>query len=166
MSQVARETAVFKWSSAIGPLSVVWPLGANRLTAIRLPNEWPPVTPAPTLVDPPPAWVRQVVAAIDAELAGQPPRALPAALDLAALTPFRRRVSDYVRSIPRGETRTYQQVAAAIGSPAAARAVGQVMARNPFPLLIPCHRVTAAHGLGGFGGGLPLKEQLLARERG
>ena len=82
-------------------------------------------------------------------------------------TRFARRVVEACRAIPPGATRTYGQLAAAAGSPAAARAVGQVMARNPVPILVPCHRVLGAAGaLGGFslGTGLLLKRRLLDLE--
>ena len=70
------------------------------------------------------------------------------------------------RRVPRGAFTTYGQLAAMCGSPRAARAVGGVMARNPWPLLYPCHRVQASDlGLGGFGPGLPLKQTLLTLER-
>lgn len=80
-------------------------------------------------------------------------------------TPFQRRVWAATRAIPYGEVRGYGWIAAHIGAPGAARAVGQALARNPLPLLIPCHRVVAAGGkLGGFTGGLPLKRKLLQLE--
>lgn len=86
-------------------------------------------------------------------------------LDLAGLPAFRVRVMQACRSIPPGETRTYAWLAEAAGSPAACRAAGNTMARNPVPLLVPCHRVLrTGGGLGGFGGGLPLKSRLLAHE--
>jgi methylated-DNA-[protein]-cysteine S-methyltransferase len=67
--------------------------------------------------------------------------------------------------IPFGETRSYGEVADALGSPGAARAVGSANARNVLPLVVPCHRVVAADGtLGGFNGGLHLKERLLEHE--
>ena len=85
-------------------------------------------------------------------------------LDLRA-TPFQRRVYDELLRIPYGETRSYADVARAIGKPQAVRAVGAANGANPIPLVIPCHRVIASDGhLGGFGGGLPLKKQLLAME--
>ena len=68
--------------------------------------------------------------------------------------------------IPFGETRSYGEVADALGRPGAARAVGSANARNVLPLVVPCHRVIAADGtLGGFNGGLHLKERLLEHER-
>jgi methylated-DNA-[protein]-cysteine S-methyltransferase len=66
-------------------------------------------------------------------------------------TEFRRRVWDALRAIPFGETRTYQQVADAVGC-RAARAVGQANRHNPLPIVVPCHRVLAAKGLGGYAG--------------
>jgi methylated-DNA-[protein]-cysteine S-methyltransferase len=83
----------------------------------------------------------------------------------AALPPFTGRVLAAVERIPFGTTRSYGEVAATVGSPRAARAVGQAVGSNPLPLLIPCHRVLAAHGrLGGFGGGLAWKRFLLELE--
>jgi len=65
---------------------------------------------------------------------------------------------------PYGHVVTYGELARRSGCPGGARAVGQAMARNPLPLVVPCHRVVAANGLGGYGGGLPLKRRLLALE--
>ena len=91
----------------------------------------------------------------------------PDVLDLAGATAFRRAVWDATRTIPYGEVRSYGWVAAQVGSPHAGRAVGQALARNPFPIVVPCHRVLAGDGaLGGFSGGLDLKRRLLALEAG
>jgi methylated-DNA-[protein]-cysteine S-methyltransferase len=82
-------------------------------------------------------------------------------------TPFQQAVWQATRAIPRGQTRTYGQIAREVGSPGAARAVGAAEGANPVPIIVPCHRVVGANGaLCGFGGGLPLKAQLLALERG
>ena len=68
--------------------------------------------------------------------------------------------------IPRGQTCSYAELAARAGRPGAARAVGQAMARNPWPIIVPCHRVVASDGgLGGYGGGLDMKERLLRLEQ-
>lgn len=81
------------------------------------------------------------------------------------LTPFTRAVLDACRALPPGRTASYGELAAAAGSPAAARAVGQAMHRNPTPILVPCHRVLAAGGaIGGFTPGLDLKRRLFAHE--
>ncbi len=84
---------------------------------------------------------------------------------LSAGTPFQRSVWETVRSIPHGDTISYAELANRVGKPGAARAVGQALGANPIPLLIPCHRVVASDGgLGGFGGGLPMKRELLRQE--
>ena len=86
-------------------------------------------------------------------------------LDLDDVAGFSRRVLLADHAIPRGRVMTYGGLAARMGVPGGARAVGNVMARNPFPLVIPCHRVVRSDGsLGGFGGGLPMKRALLAME--
>ena len=87
------------------------------------------------------------------------------ALRLVGGTPFQRSVWEGIRSIPRGATISYAELARRIGRPGASRAVGQAVGANPIPLLIPCHRVVGANGgLGGFGGGLPMKRALLRQE--
>ncbi|MCS6952265.1 MAG: methylated-DNA--[protein]-cysteine S-methyltransferase [Bryobacterales bacterium] len=81
-------------------------------------------------------------------------------------TPFQRRVWQELTRIPYGATRSYGEIARAIGEPGAARAVGQACGANPVPIVVPCHRVIAAHGgLGGYGGGLRLKRFLLELEQ-
>ncbi|MBU0909954.1 MAG: MGMT family protein [Proteobacteria bacterium] len=80
-------------------------------------------------------------------------------------TPFQQRVWELISQIPFGETRTYGDLAQALGNKALARAVGQGCGANPIALLIPCHRVVGHTGLGGFGGGIDLKKKLLALEK-
>ncbi|OPY29284.1 MAG: Methylated-DNA--protein-cysteine methyltransferase [Methanocella sp. PtaU1.Bin125] len=84
--------------------------------------------------------------------------------DYTGMTPFKKKVMQELRKVPAGETITYGELAAAAGSPGAARAVGNVMATHPVPLLVPCHRVVATQGLGGFTGGLEIKRALLKLE--
>ena len=79
-------------------------------------------------------------------------------------TPFQKTALRRVARIPYGKVKTYGEIAAAIGKPRAARAVGSANARNNLPLVIPCHRVVARNGLGGYGGGLALKRRLLKME--
>jgi methylated-DNA-[protein]-cysteine S-methyltransferase len=86
-------------------------------------------------------------------------------VDLAALSPFTRGVLDAASRIPFGQVRTYTQVAAEAGSPKGARAAGNALGSNPVPIVVPCHRVVRAGGhLGGYTGGLDIKERLLRLE--
>ncbi|GAB1326549.1 methylated-DNA--[protein]-cysteine S-methyltransferase [Streptomyces sennicomposti] len=82
-------------------------------------------------------------------------------------TPFQRRVWEQLRRIPYGETRSYGELATALGAPGASRAVGLANGRNPIGIIVPCHRVVGADGgLTGYGGGLPRKQRLLDLETG
>ncbi|MBV7694135.1 methylated-DNA--[protein]-cysteine S-methyltransferase [Streptomyces sp. TRM70350] len=82
-------------------------------------------------------------------------------------TPFQRTVWEQLRRIPYGETRSYGQLAEALGNPNASRAVGLANGRNPIGIIVPCHRVIGASGsLTGYGGGLERKQRLLDFERG
>lgn len=115
----------------------------------------------------PPASVRDAIDRMVASLRGEADDLVDVHLDLDALPPFQRKVFEVVRSIPAGETLSYGEVAAAVGSPGAARAVGQALGRNPYPIVIPCHRVLAAGGrIGGFTapGGASTKARMLAAE--
>lgn len=104
-----------------------------------------------------------LVDAIDGALAGGSPASL--AFDVGALRPFQRAVLDKTSEIPAGQVRSYGWVAAAIGRPAAVRAVGTALGRNPIPLLIPCHRVVRSDGrIGDYGLGPPAKLAVLAAE--
>ena len=107
-------------------------------------------------------WVRQVVANVESE-PGVSGAEIP--LDLQA-TAFQWKVWRELQKIPRGETRSYSEIAAAIGSPRATRAVASACANNPVALVIPCHRVLRSSGeLGGYRWGLERKRQLLEKER-
>lgn len=88
-------------------------------------------------------------------------------LDMDRVPAFHRDVYRLARDIAPGDTRTYGELARALGSPGAARAVGQAMGRNPFAPVVPCHRVVASGGTGGFsaGGGVATKLRLLDIER-
>jgi methylated-DNA-[protein]-cysteine S-methyltransferase len=132
-----------------------------------------------------PAWIEEpaafaaIGAALDATLAGAAGAALDAtparpgsgpgaaAIPVAfrSGTPFQRRVWEALRTIPRGETVTYAELAVRIGKPGAARAVGSAVARNPVSIVVPCHRVVGADGsLTGYAGGVDRKRALLALE--
>ena len=87
------------------------------------------------------------------------------ALELDACTPFQRDVTAALREVPRGEVVTYGELAAIAGYPRAGRAVGTVCATNRFMLFVPCHRVVASSGIGGYGSaGVGVKRRLLALE--
>jgi methylated-DNA-[protein]-cysteine S-methyltransferase len=86
-------------------------------------------------------------------------------LDFSCATPFQKQVWEATRLIPYGETRSYGWIARQIGKPLAARAVGNALGKNPFLIVVSCHRVIASDGsLGGFGGGLEIKRALLELE--
>jgi len=111
----------------------------------------------------PKEWKRDTAAAIECVLRGEQPERLPP-LDLRG-TPFQKKVWRALLEIPAGQTRSYGEIAAAVGEPGAARAVGAACGANPIPVLVPCHRVLAAHKkLGGFSAGLKWKRLLLERE--
>lgn len=87
-------------------------------------------------------------------------------LDLSWATPFQHAVADSLRAVPRGDVVSYGELAALAGHPGAQRAVGTFCARNRFMLLLPCHRVVGADGIGGYGSaGVAVKRRLLALER-
>jgi methylated-DNA-[protein]-cysteine S-methyltransferase len=98
-------------------------------------------------------------------LEGEPVALEEVPVDWEGAPPFFRRVWEACRTIPRGQARPYRWLAEAVGRPGAVRAVGQALARNRLPLLVPCHRVVASDGrLHGYGGGCDLKERLLRLE--
>ncbi len=92
-------------------------------------------------------------------------RKLDVPIDEKLGTPFQRRVWQAVMQIPYGQTCSYGEVAAMIGQPKAARAVGSAMACTPIPIIVPCHRVVSARGIGGYGGNLDAKEYMIAMEK-
>jgi O-6-methylguanine DNA methyltransferase len=109
------------------------------------------------------AWHRETEAALKSILTGHAPKKLPP-LDLAG-TDFQKSVWNALRKISLGKTKSYGEIARAIGRPKAVRAVGGACGANPVPVLVPCHRVLAANGkIGGFPGGLAWKRALLACE--
>jgi AraC family transcriptional regulator of adaptative response/methylated-DNA-[protein]-cysteine methyltransferase len=121
-------------------------------------------SPAPDLPAALRQWHAATTKAVRLALEGSPARSLPP-LDLSGGTDFQQTVWRALRKISPGRTRSYTQVAEAIGKPKAVRAVGGACGANPIPVLVPCHRVLAAdQHLGGFSAGLQWKRTLLARE--
>jgi methylated-DNA-[protein]-cysteine S-methyltransferase len=115
----------------------------------------------------PPPSVEQLVADIRGYLAGKRVDFAFVALDLAAVGEFRLAVYEAARSVAWGQTTSYGELARRIGFPWGARAVGRALARNPVPLIVPCHRILARdHQIGGFSayGGTVTKRRLLALE--
>jgi methylated-DNA-[protein]-cysteine S-methyltransferase len=98
-----------------------------------------------------PGWVMDAVRRLMAHLAGQAQALGDIPLDLSDLTPFQRRVAEVLRATQPGQTISYGEVALLAGRPGAARAVGQAVKANPVLILVPCHRVVAANGPGGWG---------------
>ena len=115
--------------------------------------------PATTLRD------MSVVELLQAYFAGEPVDLSDVPVDLEYETPFLERCARALRSVPRGETVTYGELAALAGAPGAARAAGTFCARNRLGLFVPCHRVVSAGGLGSYGShGLDYKRRLLELE--
>ncbi|MFY1688898.1 methylated-DNA--[protein]-cysteine S-methyltransferase [Plantactinospora sp. WMMB782] len=123
-----------------------------------------PATADPATADAETAGLRAAVGQLRAYFAGELTE-FGVPLSVRRGSEFERAVWTEMSKIPYGETRTYGQVAAAVGDPGAARAVGVACNRNPIPVIVPCHRIVGAGGkLVGFGGGLPRKRQLLELE--
>jgi methylated-DNA-[protein]-cysteine S-methyltransferase len=115
----------------------------------------------------PPAHVSQALEGIVALLRGEDRDLSAITLDMDRVPLFNQRVYEIARTIPPGGTLTYGEIAKQLGMPEAARAVGQALGENPFPIIVPCHRVLAAGGkLGGFSanGGVETKRRLLEIE--
>src|SRR5262249_6386062 len=115
----------------------------------------------------PPPEVHRAIDCIAALLRGEVSDLSTIALDMEQVPSFHRRVYEAARTIPPGMTLSYGDIAARVGAPGAARAVGQALGRNPFPIVVPCHRVLAAGGkIGGFSaqGGVTTKRRMLAIE--
>jgi methylated-DNA-[protein]-cysteine S-methyltransferase len=160
------------FATAIGRCGIAW--GARGVDLVQLPEGSEAKTRARVRArcpqareSPPPAAVKGAMDGIVALLRGETPDLSAIALDMGRLPPFHRRVYEAARAIPPGATRSYGEVAAQLGAPGAARAVGQALKRNPFAIVVPCHRVLAASGkVGGFSadGGVTTKLKMLAIE--
>lgn len=114
-----------------------------------------------------PKWLESVIHRLETHLSGTPQSFTDVPLNWEGIPPFHRRVYKALQQVPPGKTVSYGDLARMVGIPGAARAVGQAMARNPYPILVPCHRVVASGGqLGGFSGGrgIATKRELLALE--
>jgi O-6-methylguanine DNA methyltransferase len=167
---MASSFALF--DTAIGRCGLAWgdrgvagiqlPEAGERETRARMLQRFPAAGEAA-----PPLEVQRVIDRIVALLRGEASDLSTIALDMDQVTAFHRRVYEAARAIPPGMTLSYGDIAARVGAPGAARAVGQALGRNPFPIVVPCHRVLAAGGkIGGFSaqGGIATKRRMLAIE--
>lgn len=160
------------FETEIGTAGVAW--GDAGLVAVHLPERDAEVARRsflrrfPEAVEAAPtAEVGEAIRAIRAQLAGEPTDLSGIPLDLTRTPEFHVRVYETARAIPPGETLTYGEIAERLGDKLLARDVGQALGKNPWPIVVPCHRVTAAGGkLGGFSarGGVNTKLKLLAIE--
>jgi methylated-DNA-[protein]-cysteine S-methyltransferase len=170
MSSMSDSYALFE--TPIGECGIAW---ADRgIVGVQLPEATPRETRARLLrgrpnarEEQPPPPVLAAVVAITALLRGESSDFSGIDLDMRGVPAFHARVFEIARAIKVGETRTYGSIATQLGDPSAARAVGQALGRNPFPIIVPCHRVLAARGkVGGFSGsgGNATKLRMLAIE--
>ena len=161
-------TGYTTFETALGACGIAW--GPRGIVAVQLPEAderaLRRAVPGARRAAPP-ADVRRAIEEIVGLLDGEPRDLSTIALDMERVPEFNRRVYAVARAIPPGETLTYGEVAERVGERGAAQAVGQALGRNPFPIVVPCHRVLAAGGgLGGFSapGGVATKRRMLAIE--
>ena len=159
------ETTTTTFDTELGRCAVRWTDAG--ITGVLLPIR--DGRPDPVGDDDLPEFVRRAIDGMTAVLAGTADDLRDVPLDDRAVDPFRREVYAATRAIPPGATRSYGEVARAMGvtGPEAARQVGAALARNPTPIIVPCHRVVAADGkLTGFSapGGLDTKRRMLELE--
>lgn len=167
--------------SALGEFTIVWQdsIQGTRVCLVLLPGEASPVLPPgeaspeaparrPGRAGPGPrsnAAIMELADRMRRYLGGQAVELPLDLVDFGLCSGFQRRVLLAEYRIPRGRVSTYGRLAAGLGAPAAARAVGSALARNPFPIIIPCHRTVRSDGdLGGFRGGPDMKRALLELE--
>jgi len=153
--------------TGLGWVGVVLSKGGLRAVELPLPSRIEAIERMAELGAEEPATDAElgaIPAAVCALVAGDPASG-GVRFDWTGITPFRRAVLEECARIPSGEVRSYGWLAEQVGHPRAARAVGRVMATNPWPLFVPCHRVVGSDGsLHGYGGGLPMKDALLRAE--
>jgi methylated-DNA-[protein]-cysteine S-methyltransferase len=145
-----------------GLVGVLLPEADGAPARARLSKRFPDLAEAP-----PPPQVQAAARSIAALMRGEPVDLAGVELDLDVVSPFERRVYAIARAIPPGQTLTYGEVAAQLGDKLLARDVGQALGRNPWPIVVPCHRVLGAGGkMVGFSapGGVTTKERMLAIE--
>ena len=160
----ALTDGIAAFDTALGTCAIRWT--AAGIASVRLPSPRTAALPRASDIEVPDA-VRAAIDAIVAVLDGQARDLGFVRLDERAIDPLRREVYAATRTVAPGTTVTYGQIARAIGRPDGARDVGAALARNPFPIVVPCHRVVGANGkLTGFSapGGLATKRRMLELE--
>jgi methylated-DNA-[protein]-cysteine S-methyltransferase len=167
-----RTSSYTLFPTALGDCGVVW--GDAGIRGVILPEPDRERTLArllrrsPSAIeDSPPAEVQAAIEGMTALLTGDAVDLTGVRLDTEGQDEFHRRAAEVARTIPPGQTMTYGEIARRLGEPHAAQAVGQAMGRNPFPIIVPCHRVVAAGGrTGGFSapGGARTKLKMLEIE--
>ncbi len=158
-------TQWFSLPTAIGEMHFAWAETASgpRLVRILLPGAAAGVEGMRDFA--PPLEVANIGRLVQVFLSGEAVAFDLSMLALSCCGEFQRRVLLAEAAIPRGWVSTYGRIAAHLGAPGAGRAVGSALARNPFPIVIPCHRAVRSNGtLGGYQGGLTLKRTLLTAE--
>jgi methylated-DNA-[protein]-cysteine S-methyltransferase len=147
-------------------LSLVTPVGrlvlestGDELTGIWLPND---LRDVPTGATATPPVLREAATQLEEYFAGDRTE-FDVPMDLAG-TPFQKEVWAELSRIPYGQAISYGELARRVGRPTGPRAVGQANGKNPIPIIVPCHRVVAGNGMGGYAGGLPVKQALLRIE--
>jgi len=160
------------FDTAIGRCAIAW--SGRGIVGVQLPETSEPATRARLVrrfpharEAPPPPAVKRAIEGIVALLRGEASDLAAVELDIDGVPAFHRRVYEVARTIAPGATLSYGEIAARLGAPGEARAVGQALGRNPFAIVVPCHRVLAAGGrIGGFSanGGITTKRRLLAIE--
>lgn len=150
--------------TALGTCRILWE--GDRLTGFQLPDADATVSPASTV--PTPAWIQAIVVRVRAHLHGRPQDFSDLPYDFSRLEKFAASVLQATLAIKSGQTCSYGDIAKKLGQPpAVSRAVGSALGANPWPLLVPCHRVLASDGkMTGFSGpgGIKTKLRLLALE--
>ena len=167
------------FETPLGTCGIAWREPANSgsppaVVLVQLPEATPQATESriarksgsrqPSV---PPPGIAEIIGKIRKHLQGEVQDFRDIAVEFDGVAPFAQRVYEVAREIPPRQTRTYGEIAKAVGQPAAAQEVGQALSKNPVPIIVPCHRVAAAGGKpGGFSahGGRATKSRLLALE--
>jgi methylated-DNA-[protein]-cysteine S-methyltransferase len=173
-TQIMVTTSTHVFPTDLGWMALAWssdrlkrltfghPSAAAAIASLEVDDEWTSSEANST-----PAWISELASRLQSYAAGNDERFDDVPLDLSHLSEFQGRVVNSCRRIGRGKVRSYGELAQIAGSPGAARAVGSVMAKNRFPIIVPCHRVVGSAGsLGGFSArdGVNMKRRMLELE--